>query len=631
MRFKIVCSAMTFLALQAAAPVRADTVADMGACADERVKTEMLSLEQLVAAEASCSRIVNASPDGPDRQKALFFRGLVKFLQVVQAGAVPRFNADGSIQVYAPPTPQDVAPAMADVEAAMGLDGPLKGDALALRVTINQTIGMQDGIDADIEEALSTTPGNVTPLVQRALEAERRGDTGAAFADLNSALDLDPQAGTALMSRALLLRRIGELARAREDLAAAIALGHPFRRLALIEKSEVEARMGDLRAAFNDLLAATRETGDMPPDDVRDMNADLLVRAGDLALNSLKDPDTAEGLFNEAAILAPDEWYWMLGLGRVAEERGDTAKAIEIYQRILDGTTATPNLLERNNAAWRLRRLQQPLLQRRAGMFAPGFEFGVITEQPASDGLKRLAFVIGAGNYTELPSLPNARRDAAVVAGRLADMGFDEVEIAEDIGRANLIGLPAYIAERASETDIVVVFYAGHGVEVDGINYLIPVDATLDSEKHLNSTALELQTLTAAASKARRGALVIIDACRDDPFAETKSVVASRSISSEHRLVVPERIHMGLAPSPLPPPNNILLHSTQPGKTAADGDGLDSPFVIALLQTLSTPGLTLNEIVQETSSRVSDLTKGAQVPAAYGQLSSVPILPTKAP
>ena len=88
---------------------------------------------------------------------------------------------------------------------------------------------------------------------------------------------------------------------------------------------------------------------------------------------------------------------------------------------------------------------------------------------------------------------------------------------------------------------------------------------------------------------------------------------------------------MGLAPSPLPPPNNILLHSTQPGKTAADGDGLDSPFVIALLQTLSTPGLTLNEIVEGTASRVSDLTNGQQVPAAYGAQSSIPILPTQAP
>src|SRR5690606_25123771 len=138
------------------------------------------------------------------------------------------------------------------------------------------------------------------------------------------------------------------------------------------------------------------------------------------------------------------------------------------------------------------------------------------------------------------------------------------------------------------ETDIVVVFYAGHGVETGGINYLVAVDATLESEKELHSTALALQDLTTAASKARRGALVIVDACRDDPFAEAKAVASSRSAAGERHGPVPERLHMGLAVSPAPPPNNIVLHSTQPGRTAADGDGLDSPFVIALLQTLST-------------------------------------------
>lgn len=84
---------------------------------------------------------------------------------------------------------------------------------------------------------------------------------------------------------------------------------------------------------------------------------------------------------------------------------------------------------------------------------------------------------------------------------------------------------------------------------------------------------------------------------------------------------------MGLAGSPVSPQNNVVLHSTEPGKTAADGEGLDSPFVIGLLQTLSTPGLTLNEVVKETAARVSELTGGRQVPTAYGDASTVRILP----
>ncbi|WP_411036618.1 caspase family protein [Shinella sp. BYT-45] len=627
MRLKTACGTALLCAFYAVADAHADTVSNLAACADERVKTAMLPLEQLTAAEASCSRVLEGAASEPDRQKAAFFRGLMRFLQVMQQGMALGTEPDGSMSEYKPPTKQDVTAALSDIETAIRLEGPLKGEALALRVTINQAVGETADIAGDIEATMRDAPENATPFVQRALEAERRGDLGAALADLDRAIELDARSGPALTARALLLRRVGHLAKAREDLVAAIALGSPFRRFALIQKSQIEARTGDLRASFEDMLAAARETGDMSAEDAKAMNVDLLIRAGDLALDSLKDPGTAETLFNEAAKLSPGDWRWRLGLGRSAEARGDKEKAIEIYRQILEGTRSTPNLLERNDAAWRLKRLTQGILQRRAGEFVPGFEFGVTPENPSPDGLKRLAFVIGSSNYTELSRLPNARRDATVLANRLADMGFDEVEIAEDVGRENLAGLPSYIARRAAEADIVVVFYAGHGIETGGVNYLIPVDATLENEVEMQTIGLAAQELTAAASKARRGALVIIDACRDDPFVEAKTVAASRGLARPSRDPVPERMHMGLAVSPVPPLNSVVLHSTQPGQTAADGEALDSPFVIALLQTLSTPGLSLNEVVRETAARVSELTNGKQLPAAYGDVAAIRILP----
>ena len=628
MRLKTYCGAALLCIAGAVAAARADTAADLAACADERIKTAMLPLEQLAAAQAACSRVLDGEASPGDRQKAAFFRALVRFLQVMQAGMALEPNADGSLPDYRPPTGQDVADALADIGTALALDGPLQAEARALRVTINQTIGQSDDVAGDLAAAMDAAPGDATPFVQAALEAERRDDPAEALSNLDRALAIDPRSGPALTARALLLRRGGYLARAREDLAAAIALGPPFRRLALIQKSEVEARTGDLRAAYDDMLAAARQVDDMPAEDARAMNLDLLIRAGDLALDSLKEPAAAEALFREAAALAPGDWRWRLGLGRAAEARGEREKAIEIYEEILDGTRATPNLLERNDAGWRLKRLTQPALQRRAGAFVPGFEFGVVTENPSPDGLKRLAFVIGAGDYTELPRLANSRRDATAIANRLADMGFDAVEIAEDIDRVNLAGLPRHVADRASEADIVVVFYAGHGVETGGVNYLVPVDATVEDAAALRETALALEELTAAASRARRGALVIVDACRDDPFVEAAAVAASRGLARPAR--DPARdggMHKGLAVSPVPPSGNMILHSTQPGRTAADGEGLDSPFVIALLQTLSTPGLTLDEVVRQTASRVSDLTGGRQIPTAYGDASAVRILP----
>lgn len=626
MRLRAALNAALLSALYSIASAHAEIATDLAACADERVKTAMLPIEEMVSAEASCTRVLEGTAGEPDRQKAAFFRGLMRFLQVMQAGMAPDINADGSMAQYTPPTREDVAAALADVGTAIALEGPLKGEALALRVTIHQAIGQSGDVAGDIEAAIATS-ADATPFVQRALEAERRGEMRAALSDLDRALESDPTFGPALMARGLLLRRLGHLAKAREDLSAAIALGPPFRRLALIQKSEIEIRTGDLQASFDDMLSAARETGDMSAADAQAMNMDLLIRAGDLALDSLKNPDIAENLFNEAARLAPHDWRWQLGLARSAEARGQKEKAIGIYERILDGTRSTPNLLERNDAAWRLKRLTQPILQRRTGEFVPGFEFGIVPDNPSPDGVKRLAFVIGSGNYSELPDLPNARRDAAIIANRLADMGFDAVEIAEDIDRKNLVSLPAYIAERAGEADIVVVFYAGHGVETGGVNYLVPVDAAVENEAALQTTALALQDLAAAASKARQGALVIIDACRDDPFVEAKAVASSRGLARPSDEPVPERMHMGLAVSPTPPLNNLILHSTQPGKTAADGSGLDSPFVIALLQTLSTPGLTMNEVVEETAARVSELTEGRQIPTAYGDASAIRILP----
>jgi len=611
-----------------AALAEAQAPPDLTACADERVKTAMLQPAQLSAAEAACSLILSGSASTADQQKASFYRGLMRFLQVVQKGAAAAAKADGAV-TYAPPTLAQVRPALVDVEAAIGLDAPMKGDALALRATINQAIGRRAEARADVAEAMQAAPEDATPFVQRALEHERDGDVNAAMIDLDRALALDPKAGTALSARGDLLRRLGYLQRARTDLEAAAALGPPFRRLALMRKSELELRAGDLRAAYEDIVAASRETGDMPRAEAAQASADLFVEAGALALDKLKDTETAEKLYREAEKLAPRNWAAALGLAQVAEAKGERAKAEAIYKRVLAATRTTPKLLERILASWRLKQLSQPAF-RGPGPFRSGLDSGIAPAKPSPDGLKRIAFVIGSSDYSELSSLPNARRDAAVMANALADMGFDAIEIAENVAKADLRRIPSLIAEQAAQADVVLVFYAGHGVETGGVNYLVPTDATLDSDKALQSDALALHDLTAAAAKARRGALVIVDACRDDPFAEAQTVAASRGSAGRQLAALPARIRGGLAVASQPAPNNIVLHSTQPGKTASDGDGLDSPFVRALLETLSSPGKTFDAVVQETTTRVSEKTEGRQVPAAYGVAPAVALLPKKA-
>ncbi len=124
---------------------------------------------------------------------------------------------------------------------------------------------------------------NATPYVQRALQHKRNGDVNAALADFDHALEIDSKTPAALDARGELLRRLGMLDRARTDHAAIIALGPPLRSLALTAKSELELLAGDLRGAYDDIVAAMREPSDMPKTEAADARSKLLIQAGNLA------------------------------------------------------------------------------------------------------------------------------------------------------------------------------------------------------------------------------------------------------------------------------------------------------------------------------------------------------------
>jgi hypothetical protein len=126
-------------------------------------------------------------------------------------------------------------------------------------------------------------------------------------------------------------------------------------------------------------------------------------------------------------------------------------------------------------------------------------------------------------------------------------------------------------ADRVRDADIAVVYYAGHGIEVDGANYLIPVDARLERDTDVYDEAFSLDRVLIAVEPARKLRLVILDACRDNPFAKTmKRTVASRAIGQ------------GLAKVEPTSPNVLIAYSAKAGSTAADGDGKNSPFTIAV-------------------------------------------------
>lgn len=235
---------------------------------------------------------------------------------------------------------------------------------------------------------------------------------------------------------------------------------------------------------------------------------------------------------------------------------------------------------------------------------------------------KRVALVLGNSNYQNVAPLANPVNDSAKIASTLKDAGFDVVDSRRDLPAAETRRALRDFADRARDADIAVVYYAGHGIEVDGGNYLIPVDARLERDTDIYDEGLSLDRILIAIEPAKKLRLVILDACRDNPFARTmKRTVASRAIGQ------------GLAKVEPTSPNVLIAYSAKAGSTAADGDGKNSPFTAALSHHLTKPGLDVRRAFGFVRDEVLKTTNNRQEPFVYGSLGGedVPLVPASRP
>ncbi|WP_334357448.1 MULTISPECIES: caspase family protein [unclassified Bradyrhizobium] len=231
---------------------------------------------------------------------------------------------------------------------------------------------------------------------------------------------------------------------------------------------------------------------------------------------------------------------------------------------------------------------------------------------------KRVALVLGNSNYQNVAPLANPANDSARIAATLKDAGFDVVDSRRDMAAAETRRALRDFADRARDADIAVVYYAGHGIEVDGANYLIPVDARLERDTDIYDEGLSLDRILIAIEPAKKLRLVILDACRDNPFSRTmKRTVASRAIGQ------------GLAKVEPTSPNVLIAYSAKAGSTAADGDGKNSPFTAALSHHLTKPGLDVRRAFGFVRDEVLKTTNNRQEPFVYGSLGGddVPLVP----
>jgi Caspase domain len=229
------------------------------------------------------------------------------------------------------------------------------------------------------------------------------------------------------------------------------------------------------------------------------------------------------------------------------------------------------------------------------------------TEPSALTG-NRIALVIGNSAYKNVPALTNPARDADTIASSLRAVGFKTVQLRNDLTRENLTDALQSFAAEADKADWAVVYFAGHGLEVNGTNYLIPVDARLAIDRDVEFEAVPLDRVMSAVSGAKRLRLVLLDACRDNPFAnQMRRLVATRSIGRGLTNVEPEA-------------GTLVVYAAKHGQVALDGDGGNSPFVTALTKRMNTPGLEVRRLFDHVRDDVLEMTNRAQQPFSYGSL-----------
>ena len=230
---------------------------------------------------------------------------------------------------------------------------------------------------------------------------------------------------------------------------------------------------------------------------------------------------------------------------------------------------------------------------------------------------RRVALVIGNSAYKNASTLSNTTNDSYSMEALFRSIGFDAVFSRTDLGVVDFKRTVREFLITAENADIAVVYYAGHGIEIGGTNYLIPVDAKLSRDYDVDDEAIALDRIIWALQPVRRLRLILLDACRDNPFA-TKLRSAGRAASRG-----------GLAKLDEVSADTLVAYAAKAGSISYDGDGFNSPYATALLRHLAAPGVDIRIALGRVRDAVIAMTGGRQEPFIYGSLggSTISLVP----
>ena len=229
---------------------------------------------------------------------------------------------------------------------------------------------------------------------------------------------------------------------------------------------------------------------------------------------------------------------------------------------------------------------------------------------------KRLALVIGVADYAQIQRLKNTVNDTRLMARTLENLNF-EVTLVEDPNLSQLRNKIRAFSFQAETADVALVYFAGHGVEFAGVNYLIPADINVDDRNGIAENSVSLDEILLSVDKARQLRIVILDSCRNDPFINKESVNSTIAVKDASFR------RAGLA-SPSPERGTLVAFAAEAGQVALDGGGQNSPFALSLAQHLGTPNLEIGLVFRRIRDSVLKTTSNSQEPHTYGSLPATP-------
>ena len=461
-------------------------------------------------------------------------------------------------------------------------------------------------------KAIELDPDNADYFNSRGWNYQAKGQDDQAIADYSIALQKRPNLAFVYRNRGAAYLRKGAFQSALDDFNAALRIkGDMY--YALTDRGRIEIMNKDYDAALADFATAEKVFPNLPQaplfrcnaytdmgkfdDALKDCNdvlakvpnylyalcsrAEAYIGKGNLDA-ALKDVNTALGI-------APNHIRAHMDRARIYEKRGDLAQARADYR----------------SAAYTLQPFDE-IDVAIARKFAQERLADLTSQGPATPTGRRIALVIGNGAYQNVHALDNPPRDAELIAASLKDLGFQSVTLANDLTRDKFFAVLHSFAADAEKSDWAVVYYAGHGFEIGGVNYLVPIDAKLAVDTDAEKEAVALEQVIATVGGAHKLRLLMLDACRDNPFAA----------SMQHTIAV-KLVDKGFSDIE-PSAGFMVVYAAKHGETALDGEGGDSPFATAVAKEIKEPHIEIRKLFDIVRDDVWASTKHAQQPFTYG-------------